>query len=80
MKLRHEWGTADSRPKCNKRKLQKKQRYQDECGGKDGKQRTFPTFPPHGCGYLFHFFKKLCCTWNLNPPTHCVGGSGEKQR
>ncbi len=47
------WDTADSRSKCNICRTQKKQEYRNGCGGKDGKQRTFPTFPPHGYGYLF---------------------------
>jgi hypothetical protein len=37
--------------------------------GKDGKQRTFSTFPRHGYGYLFESFHEFCCTWTLNVPT-----------
>jgi len=35
--------------------------------GKDGKQRTFPTFPRHDGGDLYEFIQKLCCTWILSP-------------
>jgi hypothetical protein len=31
---------------------------------------AFPTFPRHGCCYLFVFKHDICCTWNLNVPAH----------
>jgi hypothetical protein len=37
--------------------------------GKDGKQRTFPTFPRHCGGDLYESICKVCCTCNLDPPT-----------
>jgi hypothetical protein len=34
--------------------------------GKDGKQRTFSTFPRHDYGYLYGLIQESCCTWNLS--------------
>jgi hypothetical protein len=61
--------TADSSPKCNNASSTPAMRYLIESHGKDGKQRTFPTFPRHGYGDLDESIHEICCTWNLNVPT-----------
>jgi hypothetical protein len=61
--------TADSSSKCNNASSGPAKRCPEESHGKDGKQRTFPTFPRHGYGDLYESIHEICCTWNLNVPT-----------
>jgi hypothetical protein len=46
----------------------------EQSHGKDGKQRTLPTFPRHGGGDLYESICKVCCTCNLNVPTRICRG------
>ena len=73
-KIAHERGTADSRTKCNKCIIQSGQELPEICHGKDGKQRTFPTFPTARLRLSVGSVHEICCTCNLNPPTHDVAG------
>ena len=41
--------------------------------GKDGKQRTFPTFPRHGYGDLYDSIPDIRCTWTLYVPSRRQG-------
>ena len=59
----------DSSSKCNNASSRPVTRCLGESHGKDGKQRTFPTFPRHDYGYLDEPIHEICCTWTLNPPT-----------
>ena len=68
-KIAHERGTADSRTKCNKCIIQSGQELPEICHGKDGKQRTFPTFPTARLRLSVGSVHEICCTCNLNPPT-----------
>jgi hypothetical protein len=49
--------------------IQTRQEMAKGSHGKDGKQRTFFTFPRHYYGYLFESVHGICCTWTLNVPT-----------
>jgi hypothetical protein len=66
------WGTADSSSKCNNSLSAPTPFGLEESRGKDGKQRTFPTFPRHGYGYLYESIHEICCTWILNVPTQLL--------
>src|ERR1017187_5557231 len=67
-KAREEWGTVDSSPKCNNASSRADMSCLVESHGKDGKQRTFPTFPRHGYGDLYDSIPDIRCTWTLYVP------------
>jgi hypothetical protein len=48
--------------------------------GKDGKQKTFPTFPRHGCGDLYETKEKFCCTWILSASRFPAGMTERKAK
>src|ERR1035437_912932 len=62
-------GTVDSSPKCNNTSSRADMSCLVESHGKDGKQRTLPTFPRHGYGDLYDSIPDIRCTWTLNVPT-----------
>jgi hypothetical protein len=60
---------VDSSPKCNNASSRADMSCLVESHGKDGKQRTFPTFPRHGYGDLYDSIPDIRCTWTLYVPT-----------
>src|ERR1017187_2487361 len=65
----HKWRSADSISKCNNASSRPAMRYLGRSHGKDGKQRTFPTFPRHSYDDLYKSIHEIRCISNLNVPS-----------
>jgi hypothetical protein len=63
------WGHGGFKVQVQQRIVQTSLEMTKRSHGKDGKQKTFSTFPRHCYGCLFEPVHKFCCTWTLNVPT-----------